>query len=120
MVAGGAVALCGSARDIMVESGISPSHASKMLLPLLNSVVQNLSAVGIPQALTGVARRADDDAIRRHVGALRQIAPHHLGLYLATMRAQIAVARELGELPIETYNQMDDHVKAMQSWCGSS
>jgi predicted short-subunit dehydrogenase-like oxidoreductase (DUF2520 family) len=97
LVAGGAAALCRAARDILVGAGIAPRHAEKMLAPLLRSVADNVDHVGLPEALSGVVRRGDAATLRKHVQALATVAPEHLTLYLAAARAQIGMARELGD-----------------------
>ena len=97
LVAGGAAALCRAARDILVGAGIAPRQAEKMLAPLLRSVADNVDHVGLPEALSGVVRRGDAATLRKHVQALSTVAPEHLTLYFAAARAQIGMARELGD-----------------------
>jgi len=97
LVAGGAAALCRAARDILVGEGIAPRQAEKMLAPLLRSVAENVGHVGLPEALSGVVRRGDVATLRKHVQVLSTTAPEHVALYLSAARAQIDMARELGD-----------------------
>lgn len=99
LVAGGTVALSGAARDLLVAAGIGPSEAEGMIASLVGSVGFNVRHVGLPGALTGLVRRGDASTIRRHVAELRALAPEHLALYLASARAQVPMARRLGDVP---------------------
>ncbi len=97
LVAGGAAALCNAARDILVGEGIAPRQAEKMLAPLLRSVADNVDRVGLPEALSGVVRRGDVATLRKHVHVLSATTPENEALYLAAARAQIGMARDLGD-----------------------
>jgi len=97
LVAGGTVALAAAARDMLVAEGIAPRDAERMIEPLLRSIAENVGALGLPEALTGVVRRGDEATLRRHAEALANHCPDHLDLYLAAARAQVPMARELGD-----------------------
>ena len=107
LVAGGAAALCRAARDILVGEGIAPRQAEKMLAPLLRSVADNVGHVGLPDALSGVVRRGDVATLRKHVQVLSTATPEHLALYLAAARAQIGMARELGDTSARDLEQVE-------------
>jgi len=113
LVAGGAAALCGAARDIMSGSGIDPRSAERMLGSLLLSVGSNVSRVGLPEGLTGVVRRGDVATLRKHVEVVSRLAPGHVALYLASARAQVAMARALGDVASEVLDELECAIGAM-------
>jgi len=83
---------------LMGIAGVEPSRALEALLPLLESTLDNLRAVGLPAALTGPVARGDVDVVRAHLVALEQRAPDHLGAYRALGRAAVELAAEKGNL----------------------
>jgi predicted short-subunit dehydrogenase-like oxidoreductase (DUF2520 family) len=97
LVANGAAALSAAGMRLLVSAGVPAKTAPHVLGPLLRSVAQNVSKLGLPDALTGPVRRGDTETIRRHLAALRSAAPDLLPLYRAIVRAQLPLARVLGE-----------------------
>lgn len=75
------VALADLARGLLVDAGVPRDQALPALIPLMTSVVQNLSQVGLPQALTGPVERGDVSSVERHLEVLRQRAPKVVDLY---------------------------------------
>ncbi|RYE94036.1 MAG: DUF2520 domain-containing protein, partial [Myxococcales bacterium] len=65
-----------------------------------------VEALGLPGALTGPVRRGDAAAVKRHRATLRTLAPGLEGLYLATTRAQLPLARELGDAPDDAFDRI--------------
>lgn len=112
MVAGGAVALSAAARDLLVRGGFDAREAERMLAPLIRSIAENVGAVGLPHALTGVVRRGDAATLRRHAEALERHAPEHLALYLSTASAQIPMARALGDASAEALEGLEAELEA--------
>ncbi len=109
------VTLTGLAAQLMVSEGIAPdiNTALRYMLPLLKGTVENLAALGLPEALTGPLARGDVGTVARHVQALDRSAPElahlyrHLGrltLPLAIRKGGLgeAVVRELQELLKDT------------------
>ncbi|HEX8503454.1 MAG TPA: Rossmann-like and DUF2520 domain-containing protein [Pyrinomonadaceae bacterium] len=70
MAAGHVVALFDVAADTLKRCGLPESRARKILLPLVRSAVENLSALPPARALTGSFARADVETVRRHLRAL--------------------------------------------------
>lgn len=91
MAAGHVVALFDVALGTLARCGLTERDAQRVLLPLLRSVVENLSARTPARALTGSFARADAETVRKHLAALR-------GLDDA---AALAVYRLLGARSLE-------------------
>jgi predicted short-subunit dehydrogenase-like oxidoreductase (DUF2520 family) len=107
LVANGAVGLVAAGIDVLVAAGVPRAQAPLLLGPLLASVAENVSALGMPRALTGPVRRGDAATVQRHSDALQRAAPRALPLYIACVRAQLSTARALGEASERDYDAMD-------------
>lgn len=68
---GHAVALFDLAVEMLSRSGLSKTKAHRVLLPLLRTTLENLSAQTTSRALTGTFARADAATARKHLDALR-------------------------------------------------
>jgi predicted short-subunit dehydrogenase-like oxidoreductase (DUF2520 family) len=108
LLANGAVALAGVAAALIAEAGVEGELAPRMLAPLLASVAQNLENLGMPDALTGPVRRGDLRGIRRHLAAM---GPDAASLYRALAKAQLPMARALGEAEAEKYEAMEAELR---------
>jgi predicted short-subunit dehydrogenase-like oxidoreductase (DUF2520 family) len=97
LVANGAAALAAVGVELLVRSGVPEEVAPAMLGPLLRSVAENVEALGFPDALTGPVRRGDAGAVEKHFDVLRQRLPSAFPLYLASVSAQLPLAREIGD-----------------------
>jgi predicted short-subunit dehydrogenase-like oxidoreductase (DUF2520 family) len=73
LTAGHVVALFDVALDTLGRCGLSARRAQEVLLPLLRSVVENLSERTPARALTGSFARADSETVGRHLRALRAL-----------------------------------------------
>jgi predicted short-subunit dehydrogenase-like oxidoreductase (DUF2520 family) len=91
-----AVALWTAARDALRRLGsLDPATATQMLLPLLQSTLDNVRIHGLPEALTGPVRRGDAATLRRHIAALSQREPGLLPSYRADAElARVALGRD--------------------------
>ena len=69
------VALFDLAVQLMIASGVKPSDARKMLLPLVDSTVKNLHAREPSSALTGTFARGDLGTVARHLKVLSKKTP---------------------------------------------
>jgi predicted short-subunit dehydrogenase-like oxidoreductase (DUF2520 family) len=97
LVANGAAALAAAGALVLVRAGVSPEVAPKMLGPLLRSVAENVESLGLPGALTGPVRRGDAKAVEHHMKVLARVAPEVVSLYRALVKAQVPLARPLGD-----------------------
>lgn len=66
------VALFSVAVEMLAACGLNETDAQKILFPLVESTVENLSAQTPAQALTGTFARADVETLQRHLAALRE------------------------------------------------
>ena len=70
MASGDVLALYDLATEMLVQCGLKRSNALRILLPLLQSTVDNLSRSDPARALTGTFARGDIATVRRHLEAL--------------------------------------------------
>jgi len=110
LVANGAAALAAVGCDLLAKSGVPAHLAPKMLGPLLRSVAENVEAIGFPDALTGPVRRGDATAVAKHFGVLRERLASAIPLYLASVRAQVPLARAIGEAPAAGFDAIEAFV----------
>jgi len=71
IASGHTVALFSLAADLLARCGLSHARARQVLLPLLDSTLDNLRSHAPEQALTGTFARADLSTVRKHLAALR-------------------------------------------------
>lgn len=114
LVANGAAALAAVGCELLARSGVPVDVAPKMLGPLLRSVAENVEKLAFPDALTGPVRRGDPGAVERHYGLLRERLPSALPLYLASVRAQLPLAREIDEAPASGFDAIEAFVARAQ------
>jgi predicted short-subunit dehydrogenase-like oxidoreductase (DUF2520 family) len=107
LVANGAAALAAMGAELLVRSAVPRAIAPKMLGPLLRSVADNVEALGFPAALTGPVRRGEAPGVEKHLGILRARLPEAVPLFVASARAQLPLARALGEAPPESFDAID-------------
>ncbi|MCC6746555.1 MAG: DUF2520 domain-containing protein [Deltaproteobacteria bacterium] len=99
MASNHAVVLWTAAARLLVRAGRTPEAARSALLALVRSTVENVAAVGVPEALTGPVRRGDHVTVARHLDALAAVAPEWLSLYRAATLGAVAVAEECSRPP---------------------
>ncbi len=107
LVANGAAALSAAGAEILERAGVPHETAPKMLGPLLRSVADNVEALGFPGALTGPVRRGDLAGVEKHLTTLRSALPRAVGIYLASVGAQLPLARALGDAPPEQFDAIE-------------
>jgi predicted short-subunit dehydrogenase-like oxidoreductase (DUF2520 family) len=114
LVANGAAALCAIGAQLLEVSGVPKKKAPKLLGPLLRSVAENVEALGFPDALTGPVRRGDPKALEKHLNVLRERLPGAIPLYLASIHAQLPLAKELGEAPSSAFVEIERWLEAQK------
>jgi predicted short-subunit dehydrogenase-like oxidoreductase (DUF2520 family) len=87
-----AVTLMGQSAELLARCGLAGPDAVRALLPLLAGTMENLAALGLPQALTGPLSRGDAGTIARHLTHLDAVAPDVAGLYRCLGRATLPFA----------------------------
>ncbi|HVY38538.1 MAG TPA: Rossmann-like and DUF2520 domain-containing protein [Polyangia bacterium] len=92
------VALADVAQSLLMKAGVPADQALPVLIPLLNSVVQNLAHVGLPGALTGPVERGDVSSVERHLKTLQARAPEMLELYKLVGRDVLRLAKEKSDM----------------------
>ncbi len=107
LVANGAAALAAVGAELLVKAGVPREVATEMLGPLLRSVADNVEALAFPEALTGPVRRGDAAGVEKHLTTLREKLPEAVGLYLAAARAQLPLARAIGDAPGESLGAVE-------------
>jgi predicted short-subunit dehydrogenase-like oxidoreductase (DUF2520 family) len=105
------VTLLDIATTLWESFGVNRGEALEHLLPLISSTLQNIEAVGIPQALTGPIARGDIGTVQKHLEALARssatpydasyadISVQEIYTMLATRTIPLALAK--GSLSIE-------------------
>jgi predicted short-subunit dehydrogenase-like oxidoreductase (DUF2520 family) len=114
LVANGAAALAAVGARLLGRGGVPAKIAPKMLGPLLRSVADNVESIGFPEALTGPVRRGDAGGVQKHLSTLYAKLPEAVPLYLAAARAQLPLARAIGDAPQEAFDAVERVVEANQ------
>jgi predicted short-subunit dehydrogenase-like oxidoreductase (DUF2520 family) len=104
LVANGAAALAAIGAELLVRARVDRDVAPKILGPLLRSVAENVERLGFPQALTGPVRRGDAAGLEKQLATLRTKLPDAVPLYLAAARAQLPLARAIGDAPASAFD----------------
>ena len=92
------VTLLDAAADLWSELGLSKEEGLRALLPLVRGTIENLDAIGLPDALTGPVARGDVGTVDRNLVALDAASPETADLYRALARRTIPIARAKGTL----------------------
>ncbi len=91
------VALFDSAVEMMGKCGLSPEESREVLLPLVESTVDNLATQSPAEALTGTFARADVETLTRHLTALNEnVSDDLLEIYLLLGERSLELAAKQG------------------------
>lgn len=97
MASGHVVALFDIAIEMLLHCGLNRARARAVLMPLLRSTIENLSAHEPARALTGTFARADVTTVRRHLAALRQLSGREAyATYLLLGQRSLQLAESIG------------------------
>lgn len=96
------VTLLATAAELWRGLGATRERGLQALLPLVRGTVDNLEAVGFPDALTGPIARGDVDTVRLHLDALRASQPQLVPLYCTIGHKTVALAVEKGGIDADT------------------
>jgi len=100
------VTLLDMAAGLWTALGLTKADGLKALLPLVRGTIENLEAVGLPNALTGPVARGDVGTVDRNLAALEETAPDVARLYIELARRTIPVARAKGTLSAEAADRL--------------
>ena len=81
MASGGVVALLSISLELLERCGLSGAESKKVLMPLVEGTVANVSAVGPAHALTGPVRRGDAGTVRRNMKSIADVSSDWLEVY---------------------------------------
>ncbi len=101
------VALADLGLEMMEHAGVPRAAVADAAQPLLRGTLENVKALGTPQALTGPVARGDVETVRRHMEALRDQPPQFLRLYAELGRYTVSVARRKGLRPSDAAMLME-------------
>lgn len=96
MSSGNVVALFDIALEMLEKCGLSRGEAQKVLMPLLESIVSNLSHLSPERAVTGPFSRGDLETVKLHINALSKTESDALEVYrLLGQHALILAGRKI-------------------------
>jgi len=91
------VALFDASVEMMTAAGLSPEQSAEILMPLVESTVENLKTQSTATALTGTFARADVETFSRHLAALNELgADDLLQIYLLLGERSLELAASAG------------------------
>jgi predicted short-subunit dehydrogenase-like oxidoreductase (DUF2520 family) len=96
--AGGFVALLDAIVELGRGAGLDETGALAIYAPLVRQSLANAERLGVSAALTGPIVRGDSGTVEAHLGAMRELAPGALELYVAAARRELELALERGEI----------------------
>lgn len=96
-VSGHFVALVDAGIEMLTKCGVNETDARKILLPLIESTVENLNQQNASQALTGTFARADVETFEKHLKVLSELnSPELLEIYLILGNRSLGLAEMQG------------------------
>lgn len=91
------VALIDVAVEMLTKCGLDEKQSKEVLLPLIESTVENLKNQELSQALTGTFARADVKIFEKHLESLKQnVSDEALEVYLQLGGRSVHLAEEQG------------------------
>ncbi|HST24179.1 MAG TPA: DUF2520 domain-containing protein, partial [Blastocatellia bacterium] len=89
---GGVVALLSISLELLERCGLSGVESKKVLMPLVEGTVGNVSAVGPALALTGPVRRGDAGTVRRNMKSIADVSSDWLEVYRQLAARSVTLA----------------------------
>jgi predicted short-subunit dehydrogenase-like oxidoreductase (DUF2520 family) len=91
------VAVVDIAVEMLTNCGVEAGDAKKILMPLVQSTVENLGKMTISRALTGSYARGDAAAVERHLSAIQgAVSDEATNIYLALAERSLEIAERSG------------------------
>ena len=106
------VTLVDAAAGLWSHLGLSKEEGLRALLPLIRGTIENLEAVGLPNALTGPVSRGDLGTVQANLEALKNVSPEAASLYTDMALRTIPVARAKKSLDAEGEARLRDALDA--------
>lgn len=100
------VTLVKLATDLWQTFGVSPTQATKALMPLLRGTLSNIENVGLPNCLTGPIARGDLGTISTHLESLERQAPPLLNIYKELGRQTIPISLAKGKIDLQRAEEL--------------
>jgi predicted short-subunit dehydrogenase-like oxidoreductase (DUF2520 family) len=105
------VTLVKLATDLWQTFGVSPTQATKALMPLLRGTLSNIENVGLPNCLTGPIARGDLGTISTHLESLERQAPSLLNIYKELGRQTIPISLAKGKIDLQRAGELQALLK---------
>ena len=91
------VALIDVAIEMLSKCGLDSAQSKEILLPLIESTVENLKNQTTVEALTGTFARADEETFEKHLKILKEnVSKEALAVYLQLGARSVHLAEEQG------------------------
>ena len=105
------VTLAAVAGQILASCGFSEEEAVRLLNPLLQGTIRNLTALDPPRALTGPIARGDVGTVARHLEALAELPEGLREVYRILGRETVNLALRKGSLDEERAEALRELLK---------
>lgn len=96
---------------ILAGCGFAEEEAVKLLKPLLQGTIRNLTALDPPRALTGPIARGDVGTVARHLEALAELPDNVREIYRLLGRETVELALKKGSLDVERAGALRELLK---------
>ncbi len=107
------VTLMGGAVEMLSACGLDAREALAVLAPLVRGTVDNITRMGVVDALTGPIARGDAATVERHCRALAAHRPALLRMYRTLGQSTLELAATRGEIG-------DDAIAALHALLGNA
>lgn len=94
------------AAKLLEHAGINGEIGIRAFAPLLHSTVENITRLGIVEALTGPVSRGDTGTVAVHLKAMGQAFPNETDLYMSLGRETVELALEKGTIDEDQAGEM--------------
>ena len=109
MSSGHIVALTETAANVLEECGIGARDARSILMPLIESTIDNLKRQSAARSMTGTYARLDEPAFYRHVSALEGSADDlTLSIYLDLAIRSLQIVKSTSSEPAAVDKMLDE------------
>lgn len=107
LASGGVTTLLSTSLDALQHCGLNEAQARRVLLPLTETTVANVRAVGPRRAFTGPVRRGDIGTVQRNLEALAAIESQGLAVYrLLAMHSLRLIESQLDRAVVEALQKL--------------